>query len=353
MNKMFKVCILTNENEDDHKHWIEILNANKDQFNISSINLSSNDWLNEIFKLDADIFIARPPGISDQSKLLYDERLYIIANTLKRRVYPTFEEVLVYENKKFLSYFLKANGVKIPETTVFCSKKDALEFCHRTRYPIVAKFNIGASGSGIKILKTEDMAIEYINRSFSGKGAPKRWGPNLEKGSLLKRGVHYIFKPRDILKKLEIYQKKRATKQVGFLIFQEYIEHNFEWRCVRIGDSFFAHKKLKIGEMASGTLLKSYDNPPLELLDFVKDVTDKLNFSSLAIDIFETSNGEYLVNEMQCYFGQSDAFQMKVDDRIGRYRHMNGNWVFEEGDFARNACYDLRLHHLLEILQKR
>lgn len=353
MNRKHKVCILTNEFEDDHQFWLKTLEANSELVDFSLINLTSNDWLNSVLLSDAEVFIARPPGLSDQSKHLYDERLYIIANTLKKRLYPSFEEVLVYENKKFLSYFLKANSIPHPKTDVFYSKDEALQFCQKTKYPIVAKFNIGASGSGVRILKTKEKAIEYVNQSFSGSGAPKRWGPNLEKGNLFKRGIHYLFNPRDIFKKLSLYKKKKATKQIGYLILQEYIEHSFEWRCVRMGDSFFAHKKLKIGEKASGTLLKGYENPPLEIFDFVKDITDRVNFSSLAIDIFETDNGRYLVNEMQCYFGQSDAFQMMVNDRIGRYRFIDGAWVFEEGDYAKNACYDLRLQYLLEILQRR
>ena len=83
---------------------------------------------------------------------------------------------------------------------------------------------------------------------------------------------------------------------------------------VRIGDSFFAHKKLKILEKSSGSLLKNYDSPPLKLLDFVKAITDKHGFYSQAVDIFESERG-YLVNEMQCIFGQSDPYQMMVDGR--------------------------------------
>lgn len=352
MSKKHKVCVLANEFNDDHKLWVKTLAEYSDLVDFSIINITLNGWLDEVISMDADIFIARPPGLSDQSKHLYDERLYIVNKTLKKIIYPSFDEVLVYENKKFLSYFLKSNKIPHPETHVFYSKEEAEQFCLATKYPIVAKFNIGASGSGVKILKTKEKAFEYITQSFSGKGAPKRWGPNLEKGNLLKRGMNYIYNPNEIFKKLSHYKTKRNTKQIGYLIFQEFIEHGFEWRCVRIGDSFFAHKKLKVGDKASGTLLKGYETPPLEIFDFVKNITDKLNFSALAIDIFEKSNGDYLVNEMQCYFGQSDGFQMMVDGKIGRYRFNEGSWVFEEGDYAKNACYNLRIEDILQRLNR-
>ena len=113
-----------------------------------------------------------------------------------------------------------------------------------------------------------------------------------------------------------------------------------------IGDSYFAHKKLKAGNKSSGSLLKNYDNPPVDLLDFVRQITDRHGFHSQAIDIFESTRG-YLVNEMQCIFGQSDPYQMLIDGVSGRYLYLKDKWTFEKGDFTRNACYNLRLEFIL------
>jgi hypothetical protein len=153
--------------------------------------------------------------------------------------------------------------------------------------------------------------------------------------------------PTDIIKKYKFYQTKAADVQKDFVIFQTYTPHDFEWRVVRIGQSFFAHKKLKLGEKASGSLLKNYDNPPLSLIQFVKDFTDKYGFYSQAVDIFETTDG-FLINEAQCIFGQSDAYQMMVDGVVGRYIYLDQKWTFEPGDFNGNESYDLRIQHVLE-----
>lgn len=45
---------------------------------------------------------------------------------------------------------------------------------------------------------------------------------------------------------------------------------------------------------------------------------DKFNFTSQAIDVFETGD-QLLINEMQCIFGQSDPYQMLIDGEPGRY----------------------------------
>lgn len=229
---------------------------------------------------------------------------------------------------------------------MFYDRGEALRFANEKKYPFVAKANIGASGSGVMILHNRPEAEKYISDTFSGKGAHRRSGPNLDKGGFLKRGFHYVTHPADIHKKLFVYKKVKSDVQTDFVIFQEYIPHEFEWRVVRIGDSFFAHKKLKAGEKSSGSLLKNYDNPPVDVLDFVRQITDRYGFSSQAIDIFESTRG-YLVNEMQCIFGQSDPYQMLVDDKPGRYRYVKDRWHFEEGDFAKNACYNLRLEFAL------
>lgn len=345
--KKIKAIILRNELEDDHILWLKACNEWSDRIEFRVVNLTSNYWLKEIQKEPADILLAKPGGLTAPFKQLYDERIYILAYILGYKIYPSPLEIFIYENKRFLSFWLKANNIPHPETRVFYNSLEAVEFIEKTKYPVVAKANIGASGSGVLILHNRSEAKNYINDTFSGKGAPRRSGPNLDKGGLIRRGFHYVLHPSDIQKKLDIYKTVRSDVQSGFVIFQEYIEHNFEWRVVRIGDNYFAHKKLKIGEKASGTTKKGYDNPPLGLLDFVKMITDKHNFYSQAIDLFESGKG-FLVNEMQCIFGQSDPFQMLVDGRQGRYLFKDNKWIFEEGDYCSNECFNLRVDWIIK-----
>ena len=145
------------------------------------------------------------------------------------------------------------------------------------------------------------------------------------------------------------YKTTYFNPQKGFVIFQEFIPHFYEWRCVRIGDSYFAHKKIARNNKSSGTLIKAYDEVPVMLLDFIREMTERTGLSSVAIDLFD-HEGRYLVNEIQCYFGQSDPYQMLVNSVPGRYRFKDGAWAFEAGDFASNACYDLRLEHALKMV---
>lgn len=169
-----------------------------------------------------------------------------------------------------------------------------------------------------------------------------RWYPDLKKGNLIIRIKRFIKNKSYHNQRVSIYKALYDESQRGFVIFQEYIPHEYEWRVVRIADSFFAHKKLKKGEKVSGSLIKEYGKPPFDLLDFVNEITDKHQLCSQSVDIFESDRG-YLINEMQCIFGKSDRYQMLINGIPRRYVMIEGNWQFEEGDFNTNESYDLRL----------
>lgn len=344
--KKFRALILSNELPDDHLQWEKTCLYYKDQVDYRIVNLTSSTWFEEIQSQPFDILLAKPPGLTAPFKQLYDERIYILGKVLGYKVFPSPDEIFIYENKRFFSFWLKANKIPHPDTHVFYNRKEAEYFIKTSTMPLVAKTNIGASGSGVKVLHQTSDAFAYIHQTFSGKGAPKRSGPNFSKGGLPKRVFHYVLHPSDIANKFSIYRSKLSDRQTGYVIFQVFVPHDFEWRVVRIGDSFFAHKKLKKGEKTSGALLKGYETPPFSLLDFVKQITDQHNFYTQAIDIFESDSG-YIVNEMQCMFGQSDPYQMLVDGKPGRYKYFEEKWIFEEGDFD---CYNLRLEYIMKML---
>ncbi len=342
-----RAVILANERSEEHLLWIRACQKYGEAVEWRVVNLTCGEWLEEVEKEPFDILLAKPGGMTSIFKQLYDERIFILGFVKQYKIFPSPGEIFIYENKRFLAYWLKANGIPHPVTDVFYNEAEAAEFLKKTGYPIVAKINIGASGSGVVVLHTEAEALRYLRQVFSRRGAYRRHGPNMRSGNRGRRALYYLLHPKALMPKLSIYRTVGSDPQKNFVIFQEYIPHDFEWRVVRTGDSFFAHKKLKAGEKASGSLLKSYCNPPLSLLDFVKKLTDRHAFHSQAIDLFESGRG-YLVNEMQCIFGQSDPHQMEVDGNPGRYRFTGGHWLFEPGDFNGNECYDARIEWVIE-----
>ena len=73
----------------------------------------------------------------------------------------------------------------------------------------------------------------------------------------------------------------------------------------------------------------------------------------MAMDVFETSDGNLLINELQSIFGSVDTAQMYIEGIPGRYKRINGDFIFEEGRFCKNASCNLRIKDLLIILSQQ
>jgi hypothetical protein len=349
MSKL-RLAILRNEIEDEHLLWVKACQEYQHDIAWEVIDLTRSNWLEAITSGKFDGLLAIPSGLTTAFRTMYEERIRILTTVCHMKVCPSLEEISIFENKKYFSYWLAAHQIPHPRTWVFYYGAEALDFAREATYPIVGKTSIGASGRGVSMLNNQHDLIQYIKNVFSGKGNRPGAGPNWQKKGIMRRVFQKIMNPSALKTKLKIYRYQLTESQKNFVILQEFIPHDFEWRCVRIGDSFFAHKKLMKGQKASGSLLKEYGNPPLALLDFVRELTDKHRFYSQAVDLFETPGGQYLVNEMQCIFGQSDPYQMMVDNIPGRYCFSGGEWFFEAGDFNRHESFLLRLEYFLETL---
>jgi glutathione synthase/RimK-type ligase-like ATP-grasp enzyme len=352
-NKKYRLIILENGISQDHLSWVESCEKRNSEIEYSLLDLSRNDWLEQVLSQDADYYLTNVPSFTTSLKQMYDERLYIINKILNLPIYPSYEEFLIYENKRMLSYWLESNKVPHPRTWIFYNKKEAEYFSEYCKYPVVAKTTIGASGSGVKILKNKREVNKYLGDVFTRKGITRYWGINLRKGDWGKRVFNRL---KNLPEFFNYMAKKRVMATIEpqklHVIFQDYIKCDFEWRCVRIGDSYFGHKKLaKRGEKKSGTSEVSWDPPTFQLLDFIKTITEKGNFLSMAVDVFEPQPGKFYVNEMQCFWGSKNPHQMLIDGNPGRYVFKKGAWVFEEGLYNTNNSYDLRLGHVINLLK--
>lgn len=343
-----KLAILKNEDPFDHLKWIDACKASNKNIEYKIFDLTLECWLDKINSYQPNILLLKPSGKTSLYRSLYQERLEILVTNLNYKSFPSLEELRIYENKRYFAYWVKANKLPHPETHIFYNQHEALKAIDSMKLPLVGKVNIGASGKGVQILHTKNQLKKYIKKAFS-IGIVSKTGPKLKQGELIQRAWRKFTRPKELMNRLKTYKAIAMDSQKGFIILQEFIKHDFEWRAVRIGDSYFAHKKIVSNDKASGSLIKEYGAPPKKLLDFTRLITDKYGFNSVAIDIFEPVQNQYLINEIQCIFGQSDPYQMLVDGNPGRYKYINGKWIFEEGDFSSNESYDLRLKTALKI----
>jgi len=317
-----------------HKYYIRACDTLGVEYEI--IDIISPDWLQNVQNSDCSGFLCRPPSKFQERKSMFDEKLYFVNQILKRPIYPSYDELYLYENKRMVSYWLDLHNIAHPETKVFYLKKDYLKYLENNDdYPIVIKSNIGSTSKGVMIVDNKRKAVKLANKFF-GLIHPK-----------LARG-HTAVTTGKI-----IPFKSYGSREKHFIIVQKFEQIKWEWRIVKIDDSYFGHKKLLRGRFASGAHLKGWDRPPDQLLHLIKDICVRGGFLSMGADIFETEDGRFLVNELQSLTGQKTKHLMKVDDKPGRFVFRKGKFEFEAGSFNDHQSYVLRVKHFLKILEER
>ncbi len=298
------------------------------------LDFKSSNWIEEITASNCDGYLVRPAFQKETWKQLYNERLYILNEIMKKPIYPSLREILLYENKKMMAYWLESNNISHPQTNIFYDKSEALSYLNTCKnYPLVFKTNIGSAAIGVKFVNKR-RARSIVNKIFT-------------KYFFYNRGYTKWHKTKFI-----VSYPHMDDKQYNYVIFQEKINVLFEWRMIKIGESFFGHQKLIKGDFHSGSDRVGWIQPPKKLLDFVKEVCEKGNFSSMDVDIFEDVEGNFYVNELQTIFGSYDKSQMYIEGVPGRYIYKNDDWVFEEGYFNTNGSCNLRVDDFIKKLER-
>ena len=300
-----------------HKNYIAACREVRQSYKL--IDISGPDWVKVVRESECDAYLVWPSA-ARAWKEMFDERLKVMEEELAKLVYPTYREIWFYENKRRAFDWLTANDIPHPRTWVFYDYDRAIEFINNAEFPLVHKTNFGAAARGVTVLRQKTQAKKLVERAFTKGIVPPGNNP--------------------------------LDRQWGSVLLQEFLPNVREWRTIRMGDSYFGYRKVQRGDFHSGTQLKAWEDPPKDLLNLVRHLTERGGFTSMNADVFETRDGQFLVNELHPVFGQSTPEAMRVGGKPGRYLFQpdRGEWLFEEGDFTRNSCANLRLAYLRDNL---
>lgn len=316
-----------------HKYYIRACDDLGIDYEV--VDIIAPDWLERIQKSACNGFLCRPPSKFQERKNMFDEKLYIIHYFLKIPIYPSYYELYLYENKRMTSYWLDLFGFPKPETFVFYKKNDFVKFIDEySGFPIVVKSNIGSTSKGVSVVRSRQQAKNIANKVFG------LINPKLARGyTSIKTGRIIPF-------------PSWGSREKHFVIVQKFEKIKWEWRVSKIDDSYFSHKKLLVGDFASGSRKKEYGKAPEKLFFMVKEICEKGKFYSMAVDIFETEDGRFLVNELQSLFGQYSRDILYIDGIAGRMVLKGDKFVFENGEFNQHKSYLLRVKHFIKILNE-
>jgi len=298
------------------------------------LDLLSDNWIEEILRSKVNGILVRVKGNIQEQKCMFDERLSIITDDLKIPIYPSRKELFLYENKRMYAYWLMAHNFPHVPTYIFYEKKRSLEFLDNAKYPLVFKTSGGASSSGVKIIKNKLQAKLIVHRIFGYFDSRLSFG----KTPWGKFGILPI--------------PKFGMTQKHYVLIQEFIPIKWEWRIIKIGESYFGHQKLLKGFFASGSDKVGWVDPPIELLYIIKYLCEIGDFNSMAMDVLESLDGQYYINEIQSLFGSFLPYQMKINNVPGRYVYVNETFVFEEGEFNKFGSNLLRVEDFINKLNQ-
>lgn len=304
-----------------HCHWPYIAACRDLGIAYKVIDISGPDWIDVVRESECDAFLVWPSVHMSIWKEMFDERLRIMTEELDKTIYPDYKSTWIYESKRKMHYWLQANNIPHPKTWIFYDIDDALDFAEKVKLPIVFKSDFGSGASGVKIFRHRAPLIRFVKRCF-------------------KRG--YV-RPRSY----------PLDKQWGSVLLQEYLPRVKEWRMIRIGDSYFGYEKIKKGDFHSGSHCWNYSKPKDDLLEFIRNITNIGNFLSMDLDIFETQDSRYLVNELQTVCGMGNPYEMcVVDGKHGRmcFDAKTKSWRFEAGEFCQHYLCNQRVLALLNLL---
>ena len=238
-----------------------------------AIDIFASNWIEQVKNSGCNMFLVWPEESIQEVKRLYDDRLRFIVEQMGKRIFPELLATWLYGSKERQCFWMELNDVYRPWTKIFYRKDEALDFVSNlAAYPLIAKTDIGAVSSGVAILRSKRMSERYIQKAF-GKG-------------------------------IQGYYSDRQARQWRHVLLQEYLLDVKEWRVHRIGDSFFGFGKVKRGDFHSGSGETDWILPPVEAFNLAWEITERGGFKSMAVDIFETLDGRFLVNELQCVYGQ-------------------------------------------------
>ncbi|NLG96473.1 MAG: hypothetical protein GX491_03835 [Chloroflexi bacterium] len=276
------------------------------------INLLSEKSFSSIDQFDGFMWrwIHNPQDKQSAKRILYAiEKYHHIP------VFPNHNTAWHYDEKISQYYLLKSLNAPIPNTWIFWSCQEAMDWIHSdARFPVVFKLSSGAASANVIYINNAAEAEILIRKMFGPGMFPysvnefrNRLAPQKSIESYIKHmkaGILYGLK--GIYPPLPEYWWK---PEHGYAYFQEFLPGNdFDTRVTIIGNRGFAFRRRnRQGDFrASGSGLIDYAVEEIDkrCLQIAFDISKRAGFQSMAYDFLE-KDGQQVVVEISYTFADS------------------------------------------------
>ena len=258
------------------------------------------------------------------------DNLFHLSN--KAYLIPSYKLLMAHENKGYQEILKKQEEFgNLFGNYLFDLDNQTLP------YPKVLKTSEGAGSSGVFLIKNEKELSEIKRKHFSTSSI-KRKIINIQRKISLNSREFELYKYRKSIFKLLIEQK-----------FIPNLKHDF--KVLVFGDRYFVLKRSvrKNDFRASGSGNFEFVEPPREVLDFAKEISEKLDNPYLSLDIAQSKHGCHLIEFQATNFGPYTLLNAPY-----RYIDKDGHWLKEQNckDLEANYAYALN-HYISSILNNK
>jgi glutathione synthase/RimK-type ligase-like ATP-grasp enzyme len=264
-----------------------------------------SDWMDEARKFD--IILWHPQSSPDYQEIA-KTKFYFLEKYLKKRCFPSFDEIWSYEDKVRANYLYVHFGLPCVPTFVTNSRAEALEFIKNASYPVISKISTGSASFGVEKLNDKQSARRYVNKCFSKTGRKTYW---------------------------------TFSRQINYVYFQKFISSSkYDLRIIVVGNKLFGYyrypNKGDFRASGAGNVIKSA--LPEEAMRIAIRTRQVLKCDSLVVDmLYSEEDKKFMIIETSVFCGVDTPEQLKIDEKPGYYEYDGSGFILRrENTGSRN-----------------
>lgn len=234
------------------------------------------------------------------------EKIYFLERCLHKRIYPSLDEIMFYENKVLQHFIMKHHAFPVIDTFISSDYDEVRDWIETAEYPFVSKIRTGSASQGVCLVKGKGQARRCVERIFRAGNA-----------------TYWPFQ-----------------KQKNYVFFQKYVENRgFDLRITVVDENniFGYFREVPRGDFrASGMQRVIKKELPKEAVKIALAVAKMLGFTNLSVDFLQAASDlKFFIIEASNFIKIETAEQLKIGETPGRYRYVQetDSLIFEAGRY--------------------
>lgn len=235
-------------------------------------------------------------------------------------VLPNYEQLNSLENKGFQECYKKHLGIEKVGGKYYGDAEDFFKDEDKIAYPFVLKKNKGALSSGVSLIHNQKEMKIFIKKE-KRKNLKERIAFKLNKRNSFQKDAN-LFPEKHLLERnFESFFQKRFS-----FVTQEFIPNlECDYKILIFGDKYYClQRKTRSNDFrASGSGNFSFIDPPIQVLDFAKNINGLFKTPFISLDIgIDANNQCYLFEYQGTGFGP-----MTLTQSTYYFGKQNDEWV--------------------------